>query len=187
MIWVVVMALVAGAVTLWPGSSPGPQDALRSSPASAVPVRERTVTTPQDVADALVLLAVALKAGVGPVEALDEVAARSDGLVRDHLRAVSAAHRWGLTPGEAWDQVPHVWQPAALAWRIALSAGAAPGDLVEQAAGHVRDVENRRIEAATMRAGVLLVLPLGLAFLPSFACTTVIPVVIALGRTLLTV
>ncbi len=41
------------------------------------------------------------------------------------------------------------------------------------------------MQAAAARAGVRLVLPLGLAFLPAFACTAVIPVVLALAHTVL--
>ena len=41
--------------------------------------------------------------------------------------------------------------------------------------------EDARVEAAVQRAGVLLVLPLGLAFLPGFVGTTVVPVVLHLA------
>ena len=50
------------------------------------------------------------------------------------------------------------------------------------ASGSARTAVSRRPEA---RAGVRLVLPLGLAFLPAFACTTVIPIVLALGQRVL--
>lgn len=144
-----------------------------------------TGATPHDVADALVLLALALRVGVGPVEALEQVARSSSGPIGAQLSTVAAGHRWGLAPDEAWAQVPDVWQHAALAWRVALEAGAAPAELIEGAARRLRDIEDRRVESATMRAGVLLVLPLGLAFLPAFACTTVVPVVVTLARALL--
>jgi hypothetical protein len=50
----------------------------------------------------------------------------------------------------------------------------------------MRTAEDERIEAAVQRAGTLLVLPLGACFLPGFVCTTVAPVVLHLGRTVLT-
>ena len=48
------------------------------------------------------------------------------------------------------------------------------------AASRMREAEVRRVEAAVSRAGVLLVLPLGLCFLPGFVGTTVGPVVLRL-------
>ncbi len=44
----------------------------------------------------------------------------------------------------------------------------------------MRVAEARRVEAALQRAGVLLVLPLGVCFLPGFVATTVVPVVLVL-------
>ncbi|MCE1179687.1 MAG: type II secretion system F family protein [Micrococcales bacterium] len=203
----VVGALVALAVLLWPpraGARGGPQAGVRpgsgrsahggpgfasagASPDSDGVAGEAAADpdragTPAEVADALILLALALRSGIGPVEALEHVAGECDGAVRRHLESVAAAHRWGLEPSAAWEFAPEVWRPAALAWRIALTAGAAPADLVERAAVEVRDRESRRVEAAVGRAGVLLVLPLGLAFLPAFGLTTVVPLVLALAR-----
>jgi Flp pilus assembly protein TadB len=146
---------------------------------------EHAETTAHDVADALVLLAVALRSGIGQSEALECVARRTDGKVREQLGAVAAALRWGRDGSEAWGHATDVWRPAALAWQVAVASGAGPAELIEESAQRIREHEDRRIESAIARAGVLLVLPLGLAFLPSFACTTVIPVVLALARTVL--
>jgi pilus assembly protein TadC len=44
----------------------------------------------------------------------------------------------------------------------------------------MREEESRRLEADVHRSGVLLVLPLGLCFLPGFVATTVAPVVLLL-------
>jgi pilus assembly protein TadC len=137
------------------------------------------------VADALVLLSLALRSGMGQREALERVALASDGQVAGHLRSVAAALQWGRPGREAWGYAPAVWRPAALAWELAEAAGAAPAQLVEEAAWRIRDGEDRRLQAAAARAGVRLVLPLGLAFLPAFACTAVVPVVLALAHTVL--
>ncbi|XVX20877.1 type II secretion system F family protein [Actinomycetota bacterium] len=179
----VVAVLVALAVLAWPSrrhAAAGQRDPEHTG--LDTPPGPDPAGTPAEVADALVLLALALRSGIGPVEALEHVAGSCDGAVRTHLESVAAAHRWGLDPSAAWEFAPPVWRPAALAWRIALTAGAAPADLVERAATEVRDRESRRVEAAVGRAGVLLVLPLGLAFLPAFGLTTVVPVVLALAR-----
>lgn len=141
--------------------------------------------TPHGVADALVLVSLALRSGMGQREALERVAQASDGKIADHLRSVAAALRWGQPVHEAWGYVPAVWRPAALAWEVAETAGAGPAQLVEEAAARIREREDRRLQAAGARAGVRLVLPLGLAFLPAFACTAVVPVVLALAHTVL--
>jgi len=137
------------------------------------------------VADALALLALVLRSGVGQSEALERVAQVSEGPVAAHLRAVTAALRWGRPSGEAWAYAPAAWGPAALAWQVAERAGAGPAQLIEEASWRIREREDRRLETACARAGVRLVLPLGLAFLPAFACTAVIPVVLALGQSVL--
>lgn len=164
-----------GGVSCRAGRRAGPAAASAPGPAA----------TPQGVADALVLLSLALRSGMGQREALERVAQASDGKVSDHLRSVAAALRWGQPVHEAWGYVPAVWRPAALAWEVAETAGAGPAQLVEEAAWRIREREDRRLQAAGARAGVRLVLPLGLAFLPAFACTAVVPVVLALAHTVL--
>jgi pilus assembly protein TadC len=69
--------------------------------------------------------------------------------------------------------------------QVAEVTGAAPADLVADTAARLRELHERELERRAGRAGVLLVLPLGLAFLPAFACTAVVPVVLALARGLL--
>lgn len=192
---VVAVAALAGA--LWPDRSDlrrrralkGPWK--RWSPAGVSPAgvdSRPQVTrraTQHDVADALALLALVLRSGVGQSEALERVAQVSEGPVAAHLRAVTAALRWGRPSGEAWAYAPAAWGPAALAWQVAERAGAGPAQLIEEASWRIREREDRRLETAGARAGVRLVLPLGLAFLPAFACTAVIPVVLALGQSVL--
>jgi Flp pilus assembly protein TadB len=138
-------------------------------------------TTVFDLADSLTLLALALRSGTGPLAALDHVAVVASGPIREHLQSVAAAGRWGVDHERMWDYAPPAWEPARTAWRIAVVAGAPPADLLERAADRIRESEVRRLEAASGRAGSLLVLPLGCAFLPAFACTTVIPAVAALA------
>jgi len=133
------------------------------------------------VADALVLTALTVRAGLGLAEALAEVHACSRGGVRRDLGVVVAALRWGRPAGEAWRFAGPAWRDAALAWQVAATTGAPPAELLEQAARRLRDGQEREAERRAARAGVLLVLPLGLGFLPAFACTAVVPVVVALA------
>lgn len=139
-----------------------------------------TGSTVNDVADAVALLAMALKGGAAVTTALDRVADLSTGQVSDDLRTVAAAHRWGLPSAVAWSQLDPCWRSVALVWEAAESAGVAPAALLESAAQRLREQEAAAREARLQRAGVLLVLPLGGLFLPGFLATTVVPVVLHL-------
>jgi pilus assembly protein TadC len=137
--------------------------------------------TAEAVADALVLIALALRAGLPLTAALQHVRMGATGAVRDDLGAVVAALRWGLAAREAWGYAGVRWLPAATATHLAEQTGAAAAELLEGAADRMREQAERARERAAARAGVLLVLPLGLGFLPAFACTAVIPVVATLA------
>ena len=192
-----VVAVAALAAALWPGRPDlrrrrglvAPSQRWSPGGVSLAGVASRPQVarqaTPHDVADALALLALALRSGMGQSEALERVAQVSEGTVAAHLRAVTAALRWGRPSGEAWAYAPAAWGPAAMAWQVAERAGAGPAQLIEEASWRIREREDRRLETAGARAGVRLVLPLGLAFLPAFACPAVIPVVLALGQSVL--
>ena len=134
-----------------------------------------------EVADALVLISLALRAGLPLTEALHQVQAEATGRVRADLAAVAAALRWGRPAQEAWSFAGPGWRPAAMATHMSEHTGAAPAALIERAAGRLREERERERERAAARAGVLLVLPLGLGFLPAFACTAVVPVVLNLA------
>lgn len=134
-----------------------------------------------DVADALVLLALALRAGLGLAEALHEVTVGSRGPVRRDLASVVAALQWGKPAPEAWAFASPVWRQVAQAWEVAVQTGSAPAEQVELVAQRLRDAQERDREQRAARAGVLLVLPLGFGFLPAFVCTAVVPVVLAVA------
>jgi hypothetical protein len=136
------------------------------------------------LADALVLVALALRSGLALVDALDEVVRDSTGQVREDLAAVVAALRWGRTARQAWQFASPAWEPVAKVWQVAEATGGAPADVLAAAAEQVREAHERDLERRAARAGVLLVLPLGLAFLPAFGLTALVPVVIALARSL---
>ena len=175
-------ASFVAAVLMWPGRA----DISHRLPSR--PSCERLAGDARTVyaaADALSLIALALRAGLGPTEALEVVAERVGGRVGAQLSVVAAALRWGEPPQAAWSRVDAAWRPAALAWQAAALAGAAPAGLLDAAARQLRAAEDARVESALQRAGVLLVLPLGMAFLPGFVGTTVVPVVLDLATGLL--
>lgn len=190
-----VLICIITAAVLWP--SPADVAAVSAGvgdgrPADPVPDADDRGTTPgearvpaatvDDAADALVLCALVMRAGLGPVEALEAVAPQVGGVVGQQLKVVASAHRWGQDSGQAWSHVGPWWRPAAVAWQAAERSGAAPAGVVLAAAERLRRSEAHRIEAAVQRAGVLLVLPLGTCFLPGFAGTTVVPIVLHLAR-----
>lgn len=148
--------------------------------------RARTPTTPTatvyDVATALDLVAATLGGGLPLTETLEQVADVTSAAVARDLRRVAAALRWGVDDRVAWQQVAPVWQPAGVALGLARELGVAPRLLLHDAARAVRARENTRLAAAGARLGVLLVLPLGLAFLPAFVLLAVVPIVIDLAR-----
>ncbi|WP_323097613.1 type II secretion system F family protein [Intrasporangium sp. YIM S08009] len=137
-----------------------------------------------EVASALALLALGYRSGLPTWDVLDAV---GDGLAADpaaDLRQVGAALRWGASDAEAWGSVGAAWSPAARAVEVAHLAGVPPAPLLLAAADDLREAELERVEVAAARVGVRLVAPLGLVLLPAFCLTTVVPLVIALARDL---
>jgi hypothetical protein len=173
---IVVALVVALAVLVWPSGGRGGRARWVDQPASPT----SGPATVHEAAASLGLVAAALRGGVGAVEALEAVAAVDPGPAGRELAVVAAAHRWGEPPELAWSHVGPGWAAARAAWHAAHAAGAAPAGLLMAAAGRMRVEESRRVEAAVHRAGVLLVLPLGVCFLPGFVATTVAPVVLHL-------
>jgi Flp pilus assembly protein TadB len=169
--------LVAIGVLAWPRRGQiVPRTSGRATATASVP----TAPTIEEAAAALTLVAAALRSGIGSVEALEAVSSVEHGPAGRDLAIVAAAHRWGEPVDRAWTHVGPGWTAAAVAWHAAHAAGAAPAALLDAAASRMREAEVRRVEAAVSRAGVLLVLPLGLCFLPGFVGTTVGPVVLRL-------
>lgn len=190
MTWVLGL-LAALSLALWPSRQVPADDGGGRLGSRAVTVAHayvrrapRSLDGPAtgEVADTLVLLAMAVRSGLGLTEALAQVAECSTGPVRRDLAAVVAALRWGRPTKQAWGFAGPSWRPAAVAWTVSERTGAPPAAMLERVAERSRLAEDRAAERRAARAGVLLVLPLGFGFLPAFACTAVIPVVLALAH-----
>jgi len=190
-----VMLLTAAAVMAWPSASPVSCVALGRSAVgeeakdagASVGAGSRTAVPVAEVAGVIDLLALTLRGGVGLVEAMEAVATRVGGPLGLHLQTVAAAGRWGVDDETAWASIPSAWQPAARALRMAAIAGVPPADVLVRAAEEVRRTEQQRLEVATATLGIRIVLPLGLAFLPAFVLTTVVPIVLALAHQVLVI
>lgn len=184
--------LVALAVLAWPGQA---QDRGFVASARGRQSTRRTVRGlwsrrrggPVELAlpDVLDLVALALDAGASTVGALRAAADRLPGQGGIEVRTVAAALEWGLPEEAAWGSAPPRWEPAGRALRLAARAGVPPAGLLRRAADDLRRERLSQVDTATARLGVRLVLPLGLAFLPAFILTTVVPVVLALAGALL--
>ena len=141
--------------------------------------------TSDDVAASMVLFAVALQSGCGVVEAIEQVALVAAPLAGAELSVVAAALRWGVSEDEAWREVSAAWARTAMALRLAREAGMAPSSLLLSGSEDLRSSRLAEVDVAAARLGVHLVVPLGVAFLPAFVLTTIVPVVLALARQVL--
>jgi pilus assembly protein TadC len=127
------------------------------------------------------LLAAALRSGAPPGHAAAVVGAALGGPVGSRLARVGHALRLGESPEHAWAYVadlPGGERVARAAVRSA-DSGAALAAALTRLAGEMRAARAAAADAAARRAGVLVVLPLGLCFLPAFLLAGVVPVVIA--------
>lgn len=134
-----------------------------------------------DLPVAVDLLAAALRAGAPQARAAEVVGEALGGPLGRRLVRVGTALRVGARPEEAWaslGDVPGTDRVRRAAVRSADSGGAMSGAL-DRVAGDLRAARAARAEAAVQRLGVLVVLPLGLCFLPAFLLTGVVPVVAA--------
>jgi len=128
---------------------------------------------------------VALQSGCGVVEAIEQVASVGGDAAARQLGVVAAALRWGVGDTQAWSVVDPTWARTELALRLAARSGVAPSSLLLDGAEDLRSGRLAEVDVAAARVSVRLVLPLGVAFLPAFVLTTVVPVVLALTRQVL--
>ena len=150
----------------------------RREPAEVRAARLRAVADLPLGAD---LLAAVLRAGAPVDRAVSAVADALGGPLGERLDRVGRSLRLGAEPPEAWAHladVPGAGRLVAAAVRSSSSGGALAGALT-RLADDLRGDRSVAVEAAAHRAGVLIVLPLGLCFLPAFVLAGLVPVVIA--------
>ncbi|MEV7228940.1 type II secretion system F family protein [Polymorphospora sp. NPDC051019] len=143
--------------------------------------RARRLRELADLPLAADLLAAALRSGAPVDRAVSAVAQALDGPLGVRLTAVARSLRLGAEPEEAWAHLAPVAgaeRLAAAAVRSAGSGGALAGALT-RLADDLRADRAVAAEAAARRAGVLIVLPLGLCFLPAFILAGLVPVIVA--------
>jgi hypothetical protein len=127
------------------------------------------------------LLGVCLSSGVPVAGALAAVATAAPAPLGPLLRDVAALHRLGAEPRRAWAGVPD--ELAALG-RVMVRAGESGSAVVpalRSLAADGRSAARAQTDAAVRRAGVWVLAPLGLCFLPAFLCLGVVPLVLGIA------
>jgi Flp pilus assembly protein TadB len=165
--------VVAGAVTvggerLLRRGPPGSHGETREAPLRELPV-------------ACDLLGVCLSSGVPVAGAIAAVASAVPAPLGPHLRDVAALYRLGAEPRRAWAEVP---DELAVLGRILVRAGESGSAVVpalRSLAADSRSAARAHTDAAVRRAGVWVLAPLGLCFLPAFLCLGVVPLVLGIA------
>ncbi|WP_371687341.1 type II secretion system F family protein [Micromonospora sp. KC723] len=143
--------------------------------------RERRLREAADLPLAADLLAAALRAGAPVDRAVLAVADTLGGPLAGRLGRVGRTLLLGGEPEEAWAHLgsaPGADRVVAAAQRSSRSGAALAGALT-RVADDLRADRATAAEAAARRAGVLIVLPLGLCFLPAFILAGLVPVIVA--------
>ncbi|MEV4345944.1 type II secretion system F family protein [Actinoplanes sp. NPDC049596] len=144
-------------------------------------VRQERLAATADLPLGADLLTAALRAGAPVDRATAAVADALGGPLGERLGRTARSLRLGATPAEAWAHLSDVTgaqRLVAAAVRSSASGGALAGAL-GRLSGDLRADAAVAVEAAAQRASVLIVLPLGLCFLPAFFLAGLVPVVIA--------
>ena len=135
-----------------------------------------------DVALCLDLLGTAMACGALPSAALAAVAPGVPGAAGSVLAEAATALSLGAEPARVWAAIASAVPPLRRAARACARASASGAGVAEElfrlAAAARADAQVRR-RRSLQRAGVWLVLPLGLCFLPAFVLVAVVPVVLA--------
>ncbi|MGB2568806.1 type II secretion system F family protein [Micromonospora citrea] len=143
--------------------------------------RDRRLREAGDLPLAADLLAMALRAGAPVDRSVLAVADALGGPLAERLGMVGRTLLLGGGPEEAWAHlapVPGAERLVAAALRSSRSGAALAGALT-RVADDLRADRSTAAEASARRAGVLIVLPLGLCFLPAFILAGLVPVIVA--------
>ena len=138
------------------------------------------------VAVVIELVAAALACGLPPGDAVGAAVRAAGPAAAADLQGVVDALRLGTSPELAWQRAAPAYAPLARTLLLAERTGAGAAPALRRAALDERAARRRRAQIAARRLGVQLVLPLGLATLPSFVLLGVVPVVLGLAAQVLT-
>jgi pilus assembly protein TadC len=135
----------------------------------------------RDLPVACDLLAVCLSAGTPVGAALAAVGGSVAGPLGERLTAVGGLYRLGAAPRRAWSGTPAAVDALARTVVRAGESGSAVVPALQRLAADLRSSDRSETEAAVRRAGVWVLAPLGLCFLPAFLCLGVVPLVLGIA------
>jgi pilus assembly protein TadC len=136
----------------------------------------------EDLPIACDLLAVCLEAGLPPGGALAAVGSAVRPPLAAHLTHVAGLYRLGAEPRRAWAEAPPELAVLGRVLARAGESGSAVRPALHGVAAEVRASARAATESAVRRAGVWVLAPLGLCFLPAFVCLGVAPLVLGIAR-----
>jgi pilus assembly protein TadC len=144
-------------------------------------VRTERMRAAADLPLAADLLAATLRAGAAVDRAAGAVGVALGGPLGERLQRVSRALRLGASAEEGWRHLHGVAGAERMrrAAERSASSGAALASALTRLADDLRAARLIEQDTAARRAGVLIVLPLGLCFLPAFVLTGLVPVIVA--------
>jgi len=138
--------------------------------------------------DAVELFVLCLHAGLSPVQAVDELAARAPPTVRPGFAAVVAQLHRGAALADALRALPAALGPCAREVAAAVAAadreGLALGPVLDRLAADARTTRRRQGEAAARQLPVRLSFPLVACTLPAFVLLALAPAVLGALSTL---
>ncbi|HEY7173604.1 MAG TPA: type II secretion system F family protein [Micromonosporaceae bacterium] len=182
-------AAAATAVWLVIGGWPGAVAAVVAAPIAArvlrnlepAAARRKRRLVAAELPFAVDLMAAALRAGLAVDVAARATGVACGGSVGRELVRVADRLQLGLEPADAWRSIRDLPAGGGVADAVLRCAdsGAAVARALTRLAEDLRDARALRVEAAAQRAGVLIVLPLGLCFLPAFVLAGIVPVIVA--------
>lgn len=144
-------------------------------------IRRERQAVAADLPFAADLVAAALRAGLPMEAALRTVGSAIRGPVGRDLICVADGLDLGLDPAIAWNALRGTAGGVRMADAVARTAdsGAAIARSLERLAEDLRAARSVSVDGAAQRVGVLIVLPLGLCFLPAFVLAGIVPVIVA--------
>jgi hypothetical protein len=177
-----VIGALAVAAALLAGTPPWVPVLAAGGAVSVAVRRSRRKPDDGDVALLVDLLASCLAAGVAPADAVLATSAAVPGTRSRSLVVVGDRLRAGDQPVEAWAEWldDPVVAPVARACARGSASGAAVADELGRAAARIRAARAAAAQRRVAAAGVWVVLPLGLCFLPAFVLVGVVPIAVGL-------
>lgn len=142
---------------------------------------EDVAATVRDLPAACDLLGVCLGAGLPVDGALAAVGEAVPGPLGARLTTAAALYRLGAEPRRVWAGVPAELAPLGRVLVRAGESGATVVDGLRTLAAESRTAMRAHTEAAVRRAGVWVLAPLGLCFLPAFVCLGVAPLILGIA------